>query len=120
MSSNDPNLQNIPTGSGYPDLIKSCFIPSTGNILIVADYSQIELRVLAFLSQDHGLLEAFEQGEDIHTRTARFLFPDSVIARNEAIHDPTGTLDRHASLAMTNPEWKPTSEQRRIAKTVNF
>ena len=119
MSSNDPNLQNIPTGKGHPDMIKSCFIPSEGNIFIVADYSQIELRVLAFLSQDHGLLEAFEKNEDIHTRTARFLFPESVIARNETIH-ASGALDRHAALAMTNPDWKPDQEQRRIAKTVNF
>ena len=92
MSSNDPNLQNIPTGKGYPDMIKSCFIPSEGNIFIVADYSQIELRVLAFLSQDHGLLEAFEKNEDIHMRTAKYIFPDRDI----------------------------TSEERRIAKTVNF
>ncbi len=119
MSSNDPNLQNIPTGKGYPDMIKSCFIPSEGNTFIVADYSQIELRVLAFLSQDQGLLEAFEKGEDIHTRTARFLFPYSVTAKNEVIQIP-GNLDRHAPLAMTNPDWKPDSEQRRIAKTVNF
>ncbi len=122
MSSNDPNLQNIPTGKGYPDQIKSCFIPSEGNVFIVADYSQIELRVLAFLSQDHGLLDAFEKGEDIHTRTARFLFPDSVIAKNEAIQVP-GNLDRHSrvlGIAMTNPEWRPNPEQRRIAKTVNF
>ncbi len=76
MSSNDPNLQNIPTGSGYASEIKSCFIPSEGNIFLVADYSQIELRVLAWLSQDRSLLEAFEKGEDIHARTARFLFPD--------------------------------------------
>lgn len=92
MSSNDPNLQNIPTGKGYPDLIKSCFIPSEGNTFIVADYSQIELRVLAFLSQDQGLLEAFEKNEDIHMRTAKYIFPDRTI----------------------------TSEERRIAKTVNF
>ncbi len=52
MSSNDPNLQNIPTGEGYADEIKSCFVPSAGNIFLVADYSQIELRILAFLSQD--------------------------------------------------------------------
>ncbi len=93
MSSNDPNLQNIPTGIGYASEIKSCFIPSEGNIFLVADYSQIEIRVLAWLSQDHSLLDAFEQGEDIHARTAKFLFPDvSEIS----------------------------SEQRRIAKTVNF
>lgn len=93
MSSNDPNLQNIPTGIGYASEIKSCFIPSEGNIFLVADYSQIEIRVLAWLSQDHALLDAFEQGEDIHARTAKFLFPDVT---------------------------EISSEQRRIAKTVNF
>lgn len=61
MSSGDPNLQNIPTGIGYASEIKSCFIPSEGNIFLVADYSQIEIRVLAWLSQDHALLDAFEQ-----------------------------------------------------------
>lgn len=76
MSSNDPNLQNIPTSVGYGSEIKSCFIPSEGNIFLVADYSQIELRVLAWLSQDRFLLEAFEKGEDIHARTAKFLFPN--------------------------------------------
>lgn len=74
MSSTDPNLQNIPAGDGYASEIKSCFVPSAGNVLIVADYSQIELRILAFLSQDEGLLSAFQNGEDIHTRTAKFLF----------------------------------------------
>lgn len=93
MNSNDPNLQNIPTGSGYANEIKSCFIPTEWNIFLVADYSQIEIRVLAWLSQDRSLLEAFEKGEDIHARTARFLFPDAS---------------------------EITSEQRRIAKTVNF
>ena len=76
MSSNDPNLQNIPTSVGYGSEIKSCFVPSECNIFLVADYSQIELRVLAWLSQDRSLLEAFEKGEDIHARTAKFLFPD--------------------------------------------
>ena len=52
MSSSDPNLQNIPTGDGYANEIKSCFVASPGNILLVAAYSQIELRILAFLSQD--------------------------------------------------------------------
>jgi DNA polymerase-1 len=93
MSSNDPNLQNIPTGVGFPDAIKSCFIPEEDHIFLVADYSQIELRVLAWLSQDPHLLQVFENNEDIHTRTARFLFPDTVDI---------------------------SSEQRRIAKTVNF
>ncbi len=93
MSSNDPNLQNIPTGDGYAREIKECFIPSNGNILLVADYSQVEIRVLAFLSQDKSLLEAFQNGEDIHMRTAYFLFGE---------------------------DKKITSHQRRIAKSVNF
>jgi len=74
MSSNDPNLQNIPTGEWYAQEIKACFIPSPWNIFLVADYSQVELRILAFLSQDRNLLDTFARGEDIHTRTARFLF----------------------------------------------
>ena len=74
MSSNDPNLQNIPAGTGYAEEIKSCFIPSEDHIFLVTDYSQIELRILAFLSQDPALIAAFENKEDIHTRTARFLF----------------------------------------------
>lgn len=100
MSSNDPNLQNIPTGDGYAREIKECFIPSEHNILLVADYSQIELRILAFLSEDESLLEAFENGEDIHARTAFFLFGDKT------------WWDKKT--------WKATSEQRRIAKSVNF
>lgn len=93
MSSNDPNLQNIPTGDGYAREIKSCFVPSRGNILLVADYSQVEIRVLAFLSKDANLLDAFQNGEDIHMRTAKFLFGDAV---------------------------EITSSMRRIAKSVNF
>lgn len=100
MSSNDPNLQNIPTGDGYAREIKECFIPSEWNTLLVADYSQIELRILAYLAQDASLLEAFEHGEDIHARTAFFLFGDKV------------WWDKKT--------WKATSEQRRIAKSVNF
>lgn len=100
MSSTDPNLQNIPTGDGYAREIKECFVPSPGNILLGADYSQIELRILAFLSQDSGLLDAFEHGEDIHARTAFFLFADKTGG------DPL--------------TWKATPDQRRIAKTVNF
>ncbi len=92
VSSDNPNLQNIPTGQWYGERIKSCFLPSPGNIFIVADYSQIELRILAHLSKDINLVDAFIQWEDIHTRTARFIFGESTI----------------------------TSEMRRVAKSVNF
>ncbi len=75
MSSVDPNLQNIPTGEGFGSRIKSCFVPSSDDhTLIIADYSQIELRILALLSGDEALIETFDRGEDIHTRTAQFLF----------------------------------------------
>ncbi|MDD2565873.1 MAG: DNA polymerase [Candidatus Gracilibacteria bacterium] len=93
MSSENPNLQNIPAGNGYAEEIKSCFISSSPDYkIMVADYSQVEIRVLANLSQDPILLDAFKAGEDIHTRTAKFLFGDKEI----------------------------TSEERRRAKTVNF
>ncbi len=107
MSSNDPNLQNIPTGIGYASEIKSCFIPSEGNTFLVADYSQIEIRVLAWLSQDRALLTAFEQGEDIHARTAYFLFGEQ-------------KGDNSSQILDSRWAWKPSQEQRRIAKTVNF
>lgn len=94
LSSENPNLQNIPSWIWYADEIKSCFIPSSSDYKIfVADYSQVELRVLANLSRDKVLLDAFINGEDIHTKTAKFLFWE---------------------------ETKITSEQRRRAKTVNF
>lgn len=94
LSSEAPNLQNIPSGSGYPARIKSCFRPSSREFsFLVADYSQVELRILASLSGDEALIETFTRGEDIHTRTARFLFGEKTTI---------------------------TSELRRIAKSVNF
>lgn len=79
MSSENPNLQNIPTGAWYAGEIKSCFIPKDLNYsLLVADYSQVELRILASLTGDQNLIDAFLNGEDIHMRTARFLFGDNV------------------------------------------
>lgn len=76
LSSETPNLQNIPSGSeGYPREIKATFRPEKeGYSFLVADYSQVELRILAILSQDEHLINAFENHEDIHERTARFLF----------------------------------------------
>ncbi|MGH7934445.1 MAG: DNA polymerase I, partial [Candidatus Binataceae bacterium] len=70
LSSSEPNLQNIPTRSEEGRRIRRAFVPQPGFLLLSADYSQIELRVLAHLSGDPTLVEAFSRGEDIHTRTA--------------------------------------------------
>ncbi|MBX9830785.1 DNA polymerase I [Candidatus Babeliales bacterium] len=94
LSSNNPNLQNIPASSDYGFKIRSAFVAPSGHSFIAADYSQIELRVLAHLSEDENLIEAFRQGRDIHTQTAAQLFdvaPDLV-----------------------------TNEQRQIGKKINF
>jgi len=75
ISSTEPNLQNIPVRMETGRRIRKVFIPSSeGHVLLGADYSQIELRVLAHLSGDEGLQEAFRRGEDIHTRTASEVF----------------------------------------------
>jgi DNA polymerase I len=94
LSSSDPNLQNIPIRSELGRLIRGAFVPEKGNLLISADYSQVELRILAHLSQDEVLLSAFRSGEDIHDRTAREVFSEE---------------------ALTNR-----SECRRRAKVINF
>ncbi|HET6279164.1 MAG TPA: DNA polymerase, partial [Candidatus Polarisedimenticolia bacterium] len=94
LSSSDPNLQNIPIRSDLGRQIRRAFVPAPGHTLLSADYSQIELRVLAHLCRDPDLIDAFAKGEDIHSRTAAELFgvmPDLV-----------------------------TSEMRRRAKAVNF
>jgi DNA polymerase-1 len=70
LSSSDPNLQNIPIRTELGRKIRSAFIPRPGNVLLDADYSQIELRIMAHLSGDESLLEAFRAGADIHTSTA--------------------------------------------------
>jgi len=75
ISSNDPNLQNIPIRTALGRQIRKAFIPGTGyELILAADYSQIELRILAHLSEDQGLIEAFSSGEDIHARTASEVF----------------------------------------------
>jgi len=74
MSSSNPNLQNIPIDDEFGLRIRSAFVAEPGWRLISADYSQIELRVLAHLSEDPHLLEAFQRNEDIHARTAQELF----------------------------------------------
>ncbi len=94
LSSSDPNLQNIPTRTEEGRLIRTAFIAPPGQVLLTADYSQIELRIMAHLSQDAHLLHAFAKGLDIHTATASELF---------SVH-----LD------------DVTKEQRRRAKAVNF
>ena len=94
LSSSDPNLQNIPIRGGWGKRIREAFIAEDGNVLLSSDYSQIELRIFAHLSRDEGLIEAFKNDGDIHTRTACELF---------------GV-----------PADKVTAEMRRSAKTVNF
>ena len=71
LSSTDPNLQNIPNRSEDGKRIRKAFVADEGWCLVAADYSQIELRVMAHLCQDEAFVEAFRQGEDIHSRTAR-------------------------------------------------
>jgi DNA polymerase-1 len=74
LSSSDPNLQNIPIRTEQGRLIRRGFVPGDGCVLLSADYSQIELRILAHLSGDIALIEAFRSGDDIHRRTAAALF----------------------------------------------
>lgn len=94
LSSTDPNLQNIPVRTELGREIRSCFIPEPGWVLLSADYSQIELRLLAHFSSDAALVDAFRHNEDIHTRTA------------SEIHGV--------------PPLMVTPEMRRAAKAVNF
>jgi len=74
LSSNDPNLQNIPIRTELGREVRKAFIADEGHVLVVADYSQIELRVLAHLSKDPALLDAFREGRDIHTAVAAEVF----------------------------------------------
>ena len=94
LSSSDPNLQNIPIRNEEGRRIRQAFIAREGFTVVAADYSQIELRIMAHLSQDQGLINAFTQGKDIHRSTAAEIFG---VALDEV-----------------------TSEQRRNAKAINF
>ncbi len=81
LSSDKPNLHNIPVRSDEGKEFRRAFVAEPGSVLVVADYNQIELRVIAHLAQDPGLLDAFRSGQDIHTATAARVFgvsPDSV------------------------------------------
>ncbi len=85
LSSSNPNLQNIPIKTELGREIRAAFIPRDGWKLVVADYSQIELRLLAHMSGDPVLIDAFQQGEDIHTRTAAEVMgvPPMLVTRQE-------------------------------------
>ena len=93
LSSNDPNLQNIPVRSERGREIRKAFIPREGWKLLAADYSQIELRILAALTGDAGLLTAFKEGKDIHTATAAKIFD----VAPEAVH-----RDQRSTAKMVN------------------
>ncbi|MDL2209447.1 DNA polymerase I [Desulfovibrio sp. OttesenSCG-928-O18] len=74
LSSSNPNLQNIPVRGAFGPRMRACFVASPGKLLVSADYSQVELRILAHMAKDPILTEAFKNGEDIHSRTASLLF----------------------------------------------
>ena len=78
LSSNSPNLQNIPIRTEQGRAIRKAFVPIEGNLLMAADYVQIELRILAHMSGDENLKRAFEEGQDIHTATAALVYKISV------------------------------------------
>jgi DNA polymerase I len=92
LSSSNPNLQNIPIRTAFSRQIRKAFIPESGWLLVAADYSQIELRILAHLCQEPILVQAYKNNEDIHTVTARLMFEKDDIS----------------------------SDERRVAKTINF
>ena len=94
LSSSAPNLQNIPIRTEMGRQVRRAFVAEEGSVLLAADYSQVELRILAHISQDPAMLGAFARDEDIHTSTAAFLFDV-----------PLGEVDQ---------------EMRRVAKSINF
>ena len=94
LASSDPNLQNIPIRTAEGRRIRQAFVAPAGQVLVSADYSQVELRIMAHLSEDAGLMEAFATGQDVHRATAAEIFG---VAREEV-----------------------SDEQRRYAKVINF
>ncbi|MFM7407823.1 MAG: DNA polymerase I [Cuspidothrix sp.] len=92
LSSSNPNLQNIPIRTAFSRQIRKAFLPESGWLMVAADYSQIELRILAHLSQEPVLIQAYQNNEDIHTVTAKLVFEKEDVS----------------------------SEERRFAKTINF
>ena len=94
LTCSEPNLQNIPVKGQWAEFLREVFEPERGSLFLSADYSQIELRILAHLSKDPALIKAFNEGKDIHRATASEIF--------------------------SLQEDEVTDEQRRIAKTVNF
>ena len=94
LSSSEPNLQNIPARDDYGKLIRKAFVPSSDSVIISGDYSQIELRILASIASVDTLIDAFNRGDDIHSKTASDIF-------HKDINDVT-------------------SHERRVAKAVNF
>ncbi len=91
LSSSEPNLQNIPMRGPMGQRFRQAFIPEPGDLLLAADYSQIELRVLAHLSQDRALIETFAADRDVHEETARRVF-------GEALFQPWEELRRKAKI----------------------
>ncbi|MEO0377039.1 MAG: DNA polymerase I [Cyanobacteria bacterium P01_A01_bin.17] len=83
LSSSNPNLQNIPIRTAFSRQIRAAFIPQDGWKLVAADYSQIELRILAHLSEEPVLIEAYNSGDDVHALTARLLFEKDDITPDE-------------------------------------
>ncbi|MEG4852796.1 DNA polymerase I [Microcoleus sp. B5-D4] len=83
LSSSNPNLQNIPIGTDFSRQIRKAFLPEEGWLMVSADYSQIELRILAHLSQEPVLIEAYQNNRDVHTVTAQLLFEKEEITPDE-------------------------------------
>jgi DNA polymerase-1 len=94
LSSNDPNLQNIPVRTAEGRRVREAFVAAPGHVIASADYSQIELRIMAHLSEDEALIRAFQSGQDVHRATAAEVF---------------GVTPEQVS-----------TEQRRYAKVINF